>query len=92
LTYQNVKLNTEIGRERFAFSVPDSRLAPNVQGVDQTEDWLTRIKELSIQLSQQGRKTEDTKGDNGALGQPIPVPKAPETPPVKSGTPAPGPR
>src|SRR5262249_9718176 len=28
LTYQNVKLNTEIGRERFAFSVPDSRLAP----------------------------------------------------------------
>jgi hypothetical protein len=92
LTYQNVKLNTEIGRERFAFSVPDSRLAPNVQGVDQTEDWLTRIKELSIQLSQQGRKTEDTKGDNGALGQPIPVPKAPETPSSKSGIPSRGPQ
>ncbi len=76
LTYQNVKIGSTIAPERFAFAVPDARLAPNMVGGDQTEEWLSRIKEFSMQLSQQGKKAAP-KADDGTLGQPIPVPRPP---------------
>jgi hypothetical protein len=82
IIYKDVKLNTNLRLEEFAFQ------APPTANVDDNTETITKQLDQAIQMEIQRKKNESAKKEEAGLDQPTGAPTVPAETPKPAETPA----